>query len=58
VLHRWQKRDVLVFDNVAAQHGRQPWEEEEGDRVVFASLWDGVTPGKYEGSEGDRAQVV
>lgn len=58
VLHKWQRGDVLVLDNVAAQHGRQPWEGEQGDRAVFASLWDGGTPGKYEGSEGEWAQVV
>jgi hypothetical protein len=58
VLHRWQKGDVLVYDNVAAQHGRQPWEGKQNDRVVFASSWDGVTPGKYKGIEGDWAQVV
>jgi len=26
VLHKWQVGDVLVYDNVVAQHGRQPWE--------------------------------
>lgn len=58
VLHKWQRGDVLVYDNIAAQHGRQPWEEEQSDRVVFASLWGGLTPGKYERSDGDWAQVV
>lgn len=58
VLHKWQRGDVLVYDNVVAQHGRQPWEGEQADRVVLASLWDGVAPGRYEGSEGDWAQVV
>jgi alpha-ketoglutarate-dependent taurine dioxygenase len=59
VLHKWERGDVLVYDNVIAQHGRQPWEGEQEDRVVFASLWDGaVVPGKYEGSEGSWAQVV
>lgn len=24
VLHRWEEGDVLVFDNVVAQHGREP----------------------------------
>ncbi|KAF2796750.1 Clavaminate synthase-like protein [Melanomma pulvis-pyrius CBS 109.77] len=58
VLHRWERGDVLVYDNVVAQHGRQPWEGEQGDRVVLASLWDGVVPGKFEGSEGEWARVV
>jgi alpha-ketoglutarate-dependent taurine dioxygenase len=26
VLHRWEKGDVLVFDNIIAQHGREPWQ--------------------------------
>jgi alpha-ketoglutarate-dependent taurine dioxygenase len=58
VLHKWERGDVLVYDNVIAQHGRQPWEGEQGDRVVMASLWDGVVPGKFEESEGDWARVV
>lgn len=58
VLHKWQKGDVLVYDNIVAQHGRQPWEGEQSDRVVLASLWDGIAPGSYEGSNGDWAQVV
>ena len=58
VLHRWERGDVLVYDNVISQHGRQPWEGEQGDRVVLASLWDGEVPGKYEGSVGDWASVV
>lgn len=59
VLHKWQKGDVLVYDNVIAQHGRQPWGGEQGDRVVLASLWDGVKPGRFEGSgeEGGWAEV-
>lgn len=56
VLHRWERGDVLVYDNVIAQHGRQPWEGEQADRVVLASLWDGEVPGAYGG--GDWAQVV
>jgi alpha-ketoglutarate-dependent taurine dioxygenase len=24
VLHQWQLGDVLVYDNIIAQHGRQP----------------------------------
>jgi alpha-ketoglutarate-dependent taurine dioxygenase len=56
VLHRWQKGDVLVYDNVISQHGRQPWEGEQGDRVVLASLWDGEVPGVY--GEKDWEQVV
>ncbi|RHZ46500.1 uncharacterized protein CDV56_104188 [Aspergillus thermomutatus] len=57
VLHEWQQGDVLVFDNVIAQHGREPWEGEQGDRVVLASLWDGeCVPGAY--GYGEWAQVV
>ncbi|RMZ75695.1 hypothetical protein DV738_g5347, partial [Chaetothyriales sp. CBS 135597] len=41
VLHRWQRGDVLVYDNVIAQHGRQPWVGEQSERIVLASLWDG-----------------
>jgi hypothetical protein len=41
VLHKWQRGDVLVYDNIIAQHGRQPWEGEQSDRVVLASLFDG-----------------
>lgn len=56
VLHKWQRGDVLVYDNVIAQHGRQPWEGEQEDRVVLASLFDGEVPGAY--GRGDWAQVV
>jgi alpha-ketoglutarate-dependent taurine dioxygenase len=56
VLHKWQRGDVLVYDNVIAQHGRQPWEGEQEDRVVLASLFDGNVPGAY--GEGEWAQVV
>lgn len=38
VLHKWQAGDVLVYDNVVAQHEREPWEGEQSDRVVLASL--------------------
>ncbi|KAJ4363199.1 hypothetical protein N0V83_010319 [Neocucurbitaria cava] len=58
VLHKWQEGDVLVYDNVIAQHGRQPWKGAQEDRVVLASLWDGVVPGKFGQSKGDWAQVV
>jgi hypothetical protein len=47
---------VLVYDNIIAQHGRQPWEGEQSDRVVLASLFDGNVPGAYGGA--DWAQVV
>ncbi|KAL2845032.1 hypothetical protein BJY01DRAFT_247852 [Aspergillus pseudoustus] len=48
VLHKWQDGDVLVYDNIIAQHGREPWEGEQGDRVVLASLFDGErVPGAY-----------
>ncbi|KAE9977351.1 hypothetical protein BLS_000026 [Venturia inaequalis] len=56
VLHKWQRGDVLVYDNVIAQHGRQPWEGEQEDRVVLASLFDGEVPGAF--GRGDWAQVV
>ncbi|TVY84102.1 Clavaminate synthase-like protein [Lachnellula suecica] len=57
VLHKWQRGDVLVYDNIVAQHGRQPWEGEQGDRVVFASLFDGESvPGGY--GFGDWAKLV
>ncbi|KAF2491321.1 Clavaminate synthase-like protein [Lophium mytilinum] len=57
VLHKWQKGDVLVYDNIIAQHGRQPWDGEQSDRVVLASLWDGESvPGAY--TDSDWAQVV
>ncbi|KAK5686471.1 hypothetical protein LTS10_002589 [Elasticomyces elasticus] len=57
VLHKWQEGDVLVYDNVIAQHGRQPWVGEQGDRLVLASLFDGERlPGPY--SDADWAQVV
>jgi alpha-ketoglutarate-dependent taurine dioxygenase len=57
VLHRWQEGDVLVFDNVIAQHGREPWEGDQGDRVVLASLFDGeAVPGPY--GFGEWAKVV
>ncbi|CDM27392.1 hypothetical protein CBS147339_5391 [Penicillium roqueforti] len=57
VLHRWQKGDVLVYDNVIAQHGREPWQGEQSDRVIMASLFDGESvPGAY--GFGDWAQVA
>lgn len=57
VLHKWERGDVLVYDNVIAQHGRQPWQGEQSDRVVYASLFDGKeVPGAY--GSADWAQVV
>ncbi|KAI1127595.1 hypothetical protein F5Y10DRAFT_242567 [Nemania abortiva] len=57
VLHRWEQGDVLVYDNIIAQHGRQPWEGEQTDRFVMASLFDGdEVPGAYGGAEW--AQVI
>jgi len=56
VLHKWQRGDILVFDNIIAQHGREPWEGEQSDRVVLASLFDGEVPGAYNSEEW--AQVV
>lgn len=58
VLHKWHQGDVLVFDNVIAQHGRQPWQGEQLDRIIMASLWDGVIPGCYQGSDPSWGQVV
>ncbi|KAF2190052.1 Clavaminate synthase-like protein [Zopfia rhizophila CBS 207.26] len=57
VLHKWQEDDVLVYDNVIPQHGRQPWEGRQEDRVVMARLFDGESvSGAY--SENEWAQVV
>lgn len=57
VLHKWERGDVLVYDNVISQHGREPWDGDQSDRVVLASLWDGPSvPGAY--GFGDWAQVV
>jgi alpha-ketoglutarate-dependent taurine dioxygenase len=57
VLHKWQRGDVLVYDNIIAQHGREPWQGEQGDRVIQASLYDGEkVPGAY--TDADWAQVV
>jgi len=48
VLHQWEQGDVLVFDNVIAQHGREPWTGDQKDRVVLASLFDAESlPGRY-----------
>jgi len=56
VLHRWEEGDVLVYENPIAQHGRQPWKGEQGDRVVMASLCDGTeVPGEF--GDADWAQV-
>lgn len=57
VLHQWEQGDVLVFDNVIAQHGREPWTGDQKDRIVLASLFDAESlPGRY--GYGDWAQVV
>ncbi|KAF4908847.1 Clavaminate synthase-like protein [Colletotrichum viniferum] len=57
VLHKWQRGDILVYDNIIAQHGRQPWEGDQSDRVVLASLFDGHSvPGAY--NDKSWAQVV
>lgn len=57
VLHKWQCGDILVYDNIIAQHGREPWQGEQSDRVVMASLFDGdQVPGAYNSE--DWAQVV
>ncbi|KAJ2977383.1 hypothetical protein NQ176_g4404 [Zarea fungicola] len=57
VLHKWRQGDVLVYDNIIAQHGREPWEGEQSDRVILASLFDGENlPGPY--GFADWAKVV
>jgi alpha-ketoglutarate-dependent taurine dioxygenase len=33
----WKKGDVVLLDNLAVQHAREPW---TGDRKLLASLWD------------------
>ncbi|ORY17919.1 hypothetical protein BCR34DRAFT_554513 [Clohesyomyces aquaticus] len=58
VLHKWERGDVLVYDNIIAQHGRQLWEGGQEDRVVLASLWDGIVPGQYQSSKSSWAEVV
>lgn len=57
VLHRWQEGDVLVFDNTISQHGREPWQGEQKDRIILASLFDGESvPGPY--GYGEWARLV
>jgi alpha-ketoglutarate-dependent taurine dioxygenase len=57
VLHKWQQGDMLIYDNLLAQHGREPWEGEQEDRVVMASFFDADwVPGQY-GSDEDWALV-
>ncbi|KAF2682277.1 Clavaminate synthase-like protein [Lentithecium fluviatile CBS 122367] len=34
---RWEKGNVLLLDNHAVQHGREPW---TGERKLLVSLWD------------------
>lgn len=57
VMHSWERGDVLLFDNLAAQHGRQPWNGELGDRVILASLWDGPKE-RLAYSDDEWAQIV
>ncbi|KAL2848187.1 hypothetical protein BJY01DRAFT_262763 [Aspergillus pseudoustus] len=33
----WEKGDLVIIDNYAVQHSRQPW---VGERLVLAALWD------------------
>ncbi|KAF2790237.1 hypothetical protein K505DRAFT_251638, partial [Melanomma pulvis-pyrius CBS 109.77] len=33
----WKKGDVILLDNLAVQHAREPW---TGERKLLASLWD------------------
>jgi hypothetical protein len=57
VLHHWEQCDVLVYDNLIAQHGRQPWQGEQEDRVVMASVFDAdEIPGAY--GNADWAQLT
>lgn len=56
MLHKWERGDVLVYDNIIAQHGRQPWEGGQAYRVVLTSLFDGQIPGAY--GDEDWVQVV
>ena len=60
VLHKWERGDVLIYDNLVAQHGRQPWEGEQSERVVYASFFDGnMVPGAYGSGEwGQLVQVL
>ncbi|KAL4907091.1 hypothetical protein BDW74DRAFT_167095 [Aspergillus multicolor] len=37
VMVKWEQGDMVIVDNYAVQHSRQPW---EGDRQVLAALWD------------------
>ncbi|KAF2636153.1 Clavaminate synthase-like protein [Massarina eburnea CBS 473.64] len=39
VLVKWRMGDVVLLDNHAVQHGREPW---TGERRLLASLWDDV----------------
>lgn len=57
VLHKWEESDVLVHDNVGAQHGREPWRGEWVAEVVMASLFDGEV-GKWIGEWTKVAQVL
>ncbi|KAK4448321.1 hypothetical protein QBC34DRAFT_465651, partial [Podospora aff. communis PSN243] len=36
-LVKWTEGDVIVLDNFAVQHAREPW---RGNRKLLASLWD------------------
>jgi hypothetical protein len=59
LLHKWQVGDVLVFDNIIAQHGREPWQGEQSDRVVLASLFDGDTvAGAYGSNSWDQVVPI
>ena len=57
VLHKWQAGDVLVYDSVIAQHGKEPWEGTQSDPVVLASLFDGESvPGPYGFGDWAKAE--
>ncbi|MFE0172220.1 AMP-binding protein [Streptomyces sp. NPDC059002] len=44
---RWQKGDVLIVDNMAAAHGRMPY---QGRRQVLVAMSHGHTPGPHTSS--------
>ncbi|KAJ0425230.1 hypothetical protein BJY00DRAFT_308558 [Aspergillus carlsbadensis] len=39
----WEEGDLVILDNYAVQHSRQPW---VGERQVLAALWDDDSEGR------------